>query len=746
MAEEPQLMHAPHRHRTIHDYLRILVRRRWVILFVSIFILSIVALNTFTATPIYKATVQIMIERQTPNYLPQPGGSTQYDYYGDDFYQTQYKLLASPALAKKVVAKLNLKDNPRFAPILRGLAGNADATMKQRAEESLIGAIAGGVGVSPVKQSRLVNVSFYDPDPKFAATVANTLAQCFIEQSLELRFTASQEVAAWLREKLIEGRKKLEESEANLNKYKREHNIVALDDKESITAQKLEQLNKDLIVAQTRQMEAESRFKEANQGKPISQILDNPLIQILKGQEAKLIAEQSDLSQKYGVEHPRMIRLANEIAATRAKIAAEKGQVVQAIKNDYAMAKEQAEHLRAALEAQKADTQDLGDRNIKYRVLLRDVETNRALYENMLKSLKTTTVTENTPVTNIRIVYPATIPNTPVSPRKARNLLLASVFGIVFGIAVALGLENLNTTLKTPEESEEWLEIPNLALIPHMESTSGNPEKEELLELAVHDDNQPLATEAYRKLRTTIQFSSPGKAPRILLITSSLPLEGKSLTSVNLANTMAIAQPNVLLVDADLRRPSLHKIFHLPQEPGLCNFLVGEVDDLPVAKTVVPNLFVVTSGKIPPNPSELLGSERMQEFLDLTKGQFGCIILDSPPLMSVTDAVILATKVEGVIMVVKAEFVPRRAAMEAKAHLLDVNAPLLGTVFNNIPIKRNSYLYNYSYSYRYHSYYTAGGQHESARSGSRNKLVPAGIIARLKQRLTAKQSGAASKR
>jgi len=704
MEEMRQEMHAPQRHRTLLDYSRILIKRRWLILLVFFATVAYTAFKTFTETPMYTATVQILIERQTPHYIDQPGASSQYDYSGEEFYQTHYKLLESPALAKIVADKLNLKSNPSYAPIFRNLPPNADDAMKQQAEEDLIGAIAGGVQVNPVRQSSLVNVSFSNPDPKFAATVVNTLARSYIEQSLDLRFAASQEAAAWLKGKLIEGRKKLEESEAKLNQYKREHNIVALDDKESITEQKLEQLNKDLIAAQTHRMEAETRFKEVSRGQPISQVLNNPLILALKGQEAKLIAEHSELSRKFGADHPRMISWTNELATTRAKISAEMGQVVQAIKNEYYMAKAQEENLKGALEKQKAETQDLGDRNIEYRVLLRDVETNRALYENMLKSLKTTTATENTPATNIRIVYPATVPTAPVSPRKSRNLMLAAVMGLVLGVGLAMVMESLDTTLKTPEEVEGWLEIPNLALIPHMEFTSGNPVKEEFPELIVHHGTQPLASESYRGLRTTILFSTPGQAPRILLVTSSLPLEGKSLTSANLATAMAKAEPNVLLVDADLRRPSLHKIFHLPAEPGLSNFLVGELDDLPVVETIVPNLFVVTAGKIPPHPSELLGSERMREFLDLAKSRFGRIILDSPPLMSVTDAAILSTQAEGVVLIIKAESVPRKAAMDARDQLLEVNATLLGVVFNNIPTQSNGYFYN-SY-YRYHSYYT----------------------------------------
>jgi polysaccharide biosynthesis transport protein len=693
--------------RTLHDYLTILMRRRWTILAVFACVFTYGALRTFTEIPIYKATVQLLIERQAPRILSQAEGlSSEASGYGEEFYQTHYKLLESKSLVQKVVAKLDLKNDPHYRAIFQSLPANADAAVKQRAEENLIGAIAGGVEVSPVRQSSLVNISFSHPDPVFATTLVNTLAQCYIEQSLELRFAASQEAEAWLKQKLVEGRKKLEDSESVLNQYKREHQIVALEDKENITAQKLEKLNQDLLSAQTHRMAAETRFKEVSQGKPISEVLNNPLITLMKGQEAKLMAEQSELSRKYGADHPRMLQLSNELATTRSKIGAETSQVVQAIKNEYSMAKAQEENLKKALEAQKSDTQDMSDRTIQYRVLLRDVETNRALYENMLKSLKATTATENLPAINIRIVYPATVPGAPISPNARRNLTMAAVLGLVLGVGLALGLESLNTTLKTPEEVEGFLKVANLAMIPHLEFPAGAGASGQLPELVVNNNEHPAAAEFYRGLRTTILLSSPEQAPHIVLITSTTPLEGKSLTSANLAAVMAKAEQDVLLVDADLRRPSLHELFQVPSEPGLSNFLVGEFDDLNVLTTPVPHLFLIPSGKIPPHPSELLGSERMIRFLDLAKKRFSRIIIDSPPLMSVTDAAILGTRADGVILVIRAEATPRKAVLDARDRLLNVNANILGTVLNDVPIKRHGYSYN-NYYYRYSSYYAS---------------------------------------
>jgi succinoglycan biosynthesis transport protein ExoP len=726
---EEQVTAVHHRGRSIHDYLRIFVKRRWTILAVLVTVVSLAALKTFTATPIYQATVQLLIERHPPRVL-ETQTQPSYDYYGEEFYQTQYKLLESRALAKKVADKLKLKSRPPYSKMFADLPADVDQTTNQRLEESLVDAVAGGIEVEPVRTSRLVNVSYSSPDPKFAAEVANTLGQAFIEQSLDLRFAASQEAAQWLKRKLAEARKKLEESEAKINQYKRQHNIVAVEDKESITAQKLEQLNRELVTAQTKRMEVETRFREVNAGHPIAQVLENPLIQTLKAEEAKLITEHSELSKKFGEGHPRMIQLNQELAATRGKINAEIGVVKQTIKNEYNMAKSQEENLKKALEQQKNVTQDQSDVGIQYRVLLRDVETNRALYENMLKSLKTTTATENVPATNIRIVYPALVPEVPVSPRKTRTLTLATALGLFFGIGLALLLETLDTTIKTPEEVEKWLEIPNLALIPHID-TEAHPG--EAPELVVFHGHQPLASEAYRVLRTSILFSSPGQTPRLLLVTSTLPMEGKTLTTANLATAMAQAEGDVLLIDADLRRPTLHQLLGVPREPGLSNFLVGKTDELPVVATLVPHLFLIPAGAIPPNPSELLGSERMQELLNRAQERFALTILDSPPLVSVTDAAILSTQVAGVLLVIKAEHVPQKAARDAKNHLVELHAHLLGTVLNDVPLQKESYYYRH---YRYYSSYYADMDTTESGEKRKDRKTPglAGWLSRLKGR------------
>jgi capsular exopolysaccharide synthesis family protein len=279
-------------------------------------------------------------------------------------------------------------------------------------------------------------------------------------------------------------------------------------------------------------------------------------------------------------------------------------------------------------------------------------------------------------------------------------------------MTLALGLENLDTTLSTPDEVEQILGIPNLGIIPHLKFSSENPDTISP-ELIVHHESQPFASEYYRVLRTSILFSSLESGAFVLLVTSSLPGEGKTLTVANLATAMANTKKDILLVDSDLRRPALHQIFEVNKEPGLSNFLMGELDELPVIKTQVDHLFLVPSGVIPPNPSELIGSKRMKEFLSRAREQYSRIILDSPPLLSVTDSTLLATQADGVLMVVKAEIVPRKAAQDARDKLLEVKANILGVVLNDIPLERDSYYYNY---YHHYSNYHGGDKRNSTRN------------------------------
>jgi len=731
VSEEVVIPSGYHSGRSLHDYWFILRKRRWPAMAVLLALLLTVGLYSFTAAPVYKATTQILIDRESPKLLDLQQLAPA-DLGSEQFYQTQYKLLESRALARKVMEKLNLREHPRYGKVFARLPEDPEPVEVQRAEESLISNLLINLEITPIRNSRLVEVSFSDNDPVFAAKVVNTLAKSYIDHALDMRFAAAQEASRWLQQKLAEARQKLEESEDRLSQYQREHNIVIREDKEAIVSQKLSQLNQELVTAQTRRLEAETRFNQVSQGLPIAEVLNNPVIQQLKGQEARVLAEIADLANKYGELHPRRQRLAGELEAIRSAIGTEMKTIAQSIRQQYQMAKEQEGKLLAAMEDLKDETREMGDKAIQYQVLWRDVQANRAIYENMLKSLKETTATQNIPATHIKVVYPATPPSIPVAPKKVRNLALALILGLVGGAALALTLENLDNTLKSPEEMEAWLEVPNLAVIPHLDLASSNGN----LAPALVVEHQPrsLPAESYRTLRTNIMFSSPGQPPGTLLVTSAQPDEGKTVTAANLATAMAKAANRVLLVDADLRRPSLHQLFETTREPGLSNYLVGESDDLPVVATAIPNLWLIPAGPITPNPSELLQSERMRQFLATVRTKFDRIILDSPPLLSVTDAVILATMVDGVLQVVKAEATSRQAAQEARDQIHQVQGRHLGTILNDISLGRDGYYYNYYY-YRYHSYYQDEDGSNTPNLPVRHKTAaPAGFLAWLRSK------------
>ncbi len=724
--------------RGLRSYWLRLLKRRWVVLGVFLAVVGTVGIITFTTTPIYKATTQILIERETPPHLLDIRNTAPTDPGAQEFYQTQYKLLESRALARKVMEKLNLDNHSNYRKFFDRLPRDAEPVERQRAEEKLVTALLKKVEVTPIRNSRLVEVSFSDPDPHFAALVVNTLAKSYSDLALDMRFAAAHEAGQWLQQKMVEARHKLEESEDKLNQYKRVNNIVTQEDKETMTSQRLTQLNQELMAAQSRRIEAETRYDQVSKGRPIAEVLNNPVIQQLKGQEGRLLADNSDLSHKYGELHPRRQQLAGELSATRGAIAAELATIAQTVKHQYQMAKDQETKLLAAMEKVKGESQDQGDKAVQYQVLWRDVQANRAMYENMLKGLKETTATQNIPATHIQIVYPATAPSKPVTPQTMRNLMLAIVLGFVGGMALAMSLETMDNTFKSPEEVEAWLEQPNLALIPHLDLVSSNGHKTPALVV----ENQPnsLPAESFRSLRTSIMFSAPGQAPHTLLLTSAQPGEGKSVNAANLATVMAKADTAVLLVDADLRRPTQHQVFDLPREPGLSNFLVGEIDELPVVATSVPNLWLLPAGPTPPNPSELLQSERMRQFLDLARSRFERVIIDSPPLLSVTDATILATMVEGVLQVVKAEASPRKLAQEARDQLLEVQAHLLGTIVNDVPTGLDGVYYNYYYRY-YSNYYTDKGDKQSRqRNLPATQAAASGMLSWLKGKKDDRQS------
>jgi capsular exopolysaccharide synthesis family protein len=724
------------------DYVRVLYRRRYVAMTAFILVVVLVTVYTFTQTPIYQASVQIEIDYASPKVVPfqQVTDSQGGGYDSQEYYQTQYKILQSRSLARRTLDSANLWKNPLLVRAA-ALGGGTSSSVGQGfslanpanpanaatgapsipgvsvplipetpSETKVINAFLLGVTVSPIRNSRLVDLKYLSTDPQFAALVANAMAKAYIEQTLEYKFLSSREASDWLSQQLTEQRKQVETSEQALQRYREQTDSVSLEDKQNITVQKLADINAAVTKAKTERLQKQALYKQITAIEhdraaldTFPAILASPFIQQLKGQAADLQRQRASLAEKYGEKHPEMIRLQSQIQDTDAKIQGEIAKVVQSIRTEYETAQAQENSLVGALEQQKTEAMALSRKGIDYGVLQRDANTNRQMFDALLQRAKETGVSAELKSTNIRVVDAAIVPTSPVSPKKLLNLILAVFGGGIFAVGLAFFFEYLDNRVKSPEEIKRYLGLPFLGLVPVLEG------KESAEDALLHTDVPAAFAEAFRGIRTNVLFSSAEEGGRSVVVTSTGPGEGKTLIATNLAVALAQAGQRVLLMDADMRKPRVHEVFHEPQTPGLSNVLVGNAKASEAVRPgPVGNLWLLLSGVAPPNPAELLASHRFKEFLSTLEEHFDWVIIDSPPVMAVTDASVIAHVAQGVIYVVRCEHTNKHTAATALEQLESAKAKFLGGILNRVDVQRNSYYYSNYYRKSYASYYGAG--------------------------------------
>ncbi|MCP4578314.1 MAG: polysaccharide biosynthesis tyrosine autokinase, partial [Deltaproteobacteria bacterium] len=743
-------------HIDLRGYLRVLVKRRWTIITVFAVIFITVAIHTFTATPIYQATTRLVIEKENPNVVSIEEVMA-VDSSGTDYYQTQYKIIESRGVAREVISRLHLENSEEFFPkpkddfisnIKRSvketiqswkdsirdlISTNKEAeTFDQKdydSDSGLVSAFIDRIEVSPIRNSRLVDLSYEAKNPVLATQIVNTLAQAYMSQNLEIKLRAVKEAVSWLNKRVDEERKKVGEAEKALIQYKEKAGIITdfSNDIEQVTAQKLAQLNAQVVDAESVRVEAETRYNQAMslQGSPdmlgsIPEVIQNELIGEINKMEVELYKRMSELSKKYGKKHPRMVAIESELKTLANRKAKAVNRVINSLRTQYRVALAKEESLKSAFNKQKQETLDLNKKAIQFSVLNREAQSARDMYDLLVKRFKETTLTEDMRTGNIRVVDRAEVPRSPVKPKKKLNLLLAIIVGLVAGIGLAFFFEYLDNTIKIPDEVKQHLRIPYLGPIPLVEEKdekSGN----RLADLVCLNAPKSTASESYRGIRTNILFSSAGAAPQVILVSSPGPREGKTMTATNLAITMAQSGSKVVLVDCDLRRPKIHRMFDLTKELGLTNLLVGNTKfGETVVHSKVSNLDLIFSGPVPPNPSEMLGSDRMKEFIGELRKHYDRIILDSPPITAVTDAAILGKIVDGVVLVIRAGQTVREVAKNSVSQLHSVGANVLGAVLNAVDIGKDKYYYYYYYQY-YHYYYGDDGDKKKRRSKKRRK-------------------------
>ena len=722
----------------LRDYLRVLIKRRWVVITIFTLVVLFVVVNTFTAAPIYKGTSRILIEKERPNLLSIQEVS--YGWTDPDFYETQYKIIESRAVARNVIRRLDLKNSPEFSPESQGnLVSNIKRWIREtpkgakawitsliKTEEAknkaggeteedgtpdsgLVSDFIDRIEVSPVEDSWLVDVSVTAKDPVMAARMANELVWAYIDQNLETKLMAAKDAVQWLNDRINDEREKVEAAEKALLQYKEKHQIITgfSSDAENITAQKLAELNNQVVEVELQRVEAETRYRQAiflidtpDMLDSIPEVLSNDLVNEIKKMEVALFNRMSEFSKKYGQNHPKMVAIESELADLKKRKAVEAERVVNSLNNEYKLALAREEALKQALAQQKNESLSLNKKAVQFGVLQREAESSRHMYELLIKRFKETSLIEEMKTGNIRIIDRAEVPQAPVGPNKMRNLMLAVVLGLALGVGLAFFLENLDNTIKLPEEIKEQLKIPYLGPVP-MISPDGIPENEDKDLVAIHNPKSS-ASEAYCGIRTGILYSSADTTPQVILMTSAGPLEGKTITSSNMAVVMAKAESKVLLMDCDMRRPRIHKLFMIDREPGLSSILVGtgNVEEA-IEPSPVKGLDILPVGPIPPDPSEILGSSRMRQFIDTLREKYTRIIIDSPPVSSITDAVVLAQMVDSVILVIRAGETPRPVIENSLEQLKTVNANIIGAILNAVSVGWDSYYY-YQYYYYYY--------------------------------------------
>jgi capsular exopolysaccharide synthesis family protein len=712
------------------DYVRVLYKRRRTATTVFLLVLLATAVYTFTATPIYEARTRLLIESDDPNIVSFKEvidkGPAESDYY-----QTQYNILQSRTLARDTLDDLHLWNNPLFgAPTagrlsqLRALAARlmpfGRATSQRTATPSdEIGAQSRAVDrflenltISPVRNSRLVDVRYRLRDPAVAAAVADSIAENYIERDLAYKFTASRDASDWLGDRLTEQRAQVEKAELALQHYREQNEAISLEDRQNIVVQKLADLNAAVTKAKTERLQKEAMYRQLGAaGKDVAMldtfpaILGNAFIQTQKTELAALQRQQAQLAERLGDRHPEMVKTKSAIQKAEAELRAEVARVVQAVRTEYQAAVAQEESLTTALNQQKSEALAMNRKAIEYSVLEREVESGRQIYQSLMQRAKETSVTGELKSSNVRVVDRAEIPRQPVAPRALFSLVLALFGGTFLACGLVFFFEYLDSRIKTPEEIETQLGLPTIGLIPALGKSWRQVEP--LLSNGVPPD----FAEAFRALRTNVLFSAAEKGCRVVVVTSSGPGEGKTIVASNLAMGVAYAGQRVLLVDGDLRRPRVHDVFGYEQEPGLSNALVGDAKASDaVRRADVPGLCVLTAGRVPPNAAELLGSRRFKELLASVRGQFDWVVIDSPPVMAVTDPNILANLADSVVFVIGAEMTSYKIARRAVEQLERGRAVFAGSVLNRVDIQRHGYYYSQYYRREYANYYVAAGR------------------------------------
>jgi polysaccharide biosynthesis transport protein len=746
----------PAQESAIGEYLRVLSKRKWVVISCLLTIFSVVAIASLRMTPVYEAAGTIAINKPDSTLNFKDSATFSLDYYDPTELETEVKILQSDLLALQVIKELNLDRRPEYGGSKPDLPSSLDLAPDplqgdSARASSLLGGFKGSLKVTLSPNTRIVEIRYRSADKQMAANVVNTLMQTYVENNFKARFESTMQASDWLSKQLVDLQMKVETSQEKLVRYQKEHEILGMDEKQNIITNKLDELNKELTAAESERMDKEAVYQLIQSGDPdavasSTASLDSSggsgsqsgsqLLESLRAKEADLRIQAADLNTQFGPSYPKLLQINNQLKEVDVQVEREMKKIVSKVRGLYMQSLQRENMLRDALEKQKQEANKLNESAIEYSLLKRDVETNRQLYEGLLEKLKEAGVSAGLKSNNFRIVDSARVPTGPIEPNVPRNLGFAFILGSMSGIGLAFLLEGLDNTVRTTEQAQMISGLASLGMIPLGSKSNregANPKRlvlassNEAVELVSQARPQSQMAESYRALRTSLLLSNLGAPPKVIMVTSALPQEGKSTTSINTAVVLAQKGVQVLLIDADLRRPSIHKTLGMGPRSGLSNVLTGSttLTQAITVSPVLPNLHILPAGTPPPNPAELLASTNMKEVLDELRGQYDHIVLDTPPTLSVTDAVVLSPRADAIVLVIRSGQTTKQSLRRARDILTQVNARVSGVLLNAVDLSSPDYYYYYEYKGKYSHYYRDGESSSDAPEDDDDAETPA---------------------
>ena len=703
------------------DYWRVLAKRRWVVYTMVLVVVTTVTIGSLLKQKIYTGTVRLQIESNAPNVLPFQQVTASVPDERDDFYQTQYGLIQSRHVAREVITSLRLADAPEFR-VSAWTRSSEGAPEDPSIGAERVDLFLKRLKVSTVSGSRLVDVSFRSADPVLAARVANRVAETYIAFNTEARYNTSERASTSLVHQIANLQDEIDEKEKTLQGYAKEHGIIPINEKQNIMLKNVGDLSDSLTHAQAVRIEKEARYAAMREADPeaIPEVVGNTVIEDLSAKSAEVARRRVQLSEKFRPDWPEMVRVRREEEETNRRLEEERGriheQVLSAAAGAYRAALNEEQLLARSLEDIKHQAQAMSLMEIEYNNLRRDVANRRETLEALVRrqSEASSSVGLNEVVSsNVRIVDPAEVPRRPTSPDVWLNIIMSFVVSLLMGGFLAMLVEQVDNSVKTVEEMQEAAGVPSIGQIPILRPGGSrmflvgpvvsDPAQEARMDLISHEESKEKISEAFRDMRTALLVSRAGGAPRTILVTSGHPGEGKTAIALNLALTLVQIGRRVLIVDGDLRRPRLHKVLGVSNKEGLSNDMS---DTGPVRLRLGPTRFAgldfFPSGPLPPNPADLLDSERLAEILrEIERSGYDHVVWDSPPVLAVADAAIMAGRMDVVVVVVRAGHTPRPALAQAVRRLQAVKALILGTVLNQVDERYQSYRGGYDYRWRY---------------------------------------------